>query len=409
MVGDAVNENPNRRNHTEVPKPETRNPPMITAVFPQLLRDGGIQRLSRHHAVVMATLARENGWPLELLSLSDPAGSRHFTVDGRRVEFTGFGGSRLKLTARVLAAARRTRLLSIHHINLAPTAWAARHLNSKLRYHLHVFGIDVWSPLSPLRQRALAAANLVVSISDDTTARMNAAQTVRPTRVGKLYPTLDPEFMSSLPTSANLVPLPAGVRSPYFLVVGRLSLSDSYKGVDTLISAMTLLDGSHGALRMVVVGDGDDRPRLEALARRHQVADRVVFLGRQPDESLRHLLARCDFFALPSGMEGFGIVFLEAMANRKAVIGGNQGGTIEIIQEGKTGLMVPFNDAAAQARAIERLMESPEERRAMGEAGHQRLVDVFAFEHFERRYREILLDEAKLSGLPVRDRGLSSS
>lgn len=372
---------------------------MITAVFPQLLREGGIQRLSRHHAMVLSTLCREQGWPLKLLSLADPAGPGTISFDGRSADFTGFGGNRLKLTLAVLRAARQTGLLSLHHVNLAPMGWVARRINSKLRYHVHVFGIDVWNPLSSVRQRALGGADLVVSISDDTTARMNAAQAVKPPRVALLYPTLDPEFLQDLAEEPTIQQLPPGVRGPFFLVVGRLSVADQYKGVDTLVDAMSRLGGEHRNLRMVVVGDGNDRPRLEALAREKQVADRVLFLGRQPDDMLRRLLALCDFFALPSGKEGFGIVFLEAMANRKATIGGNQGGTIEIIREGETGLMVPFDDAAAQARAIERLVAAPDHCRAMGEAGYQRLLDVFAFPHFERRYRDILTEEAALSNI----------
>lgn len=378
------------------------NKPVITAVFPQLLREGGIQRLSRHHAIVLSALAREQGWPLTLYSLADPVGPGRVSVDGRHADFTGFGGNRLKLTLKVMQAARTARLLSLHHVNLAPMGWMARRFNSRLRYHVHVFGIDVWSPLPAMRQRALAGADLTISISDDTTARMNAAQARRPSRVALLYPTLDPEFMQALAVAPTPEQLPPGVRNPYFLVVGRLSVADQYKGVDTLIKALARLGPEHAALRMVAVGDGNDRPRLEALARELQVADRVLFLGRQPDEMLRRLLALCDFFALPSGKEGFGIVFLEAMANRKATIGGNQGGTIEIIQEGRTGLMVPFDDADAQARALARLAGSADECRAMGDAGYQRLLDVFAFPHFEARYREILLDEARLAKLPLK-------
>ena len=93
---------------------------------------------------------------------------------------------------------------------------------------------------------------------------------------------------------------------------------------------------------------------------------------------------------LPSGQEGFGIVFLEAMRYSKPCIGGNTGGTPEVIEDGRTGILVPFGDEPALATALERLLGDPELRLEMGRAGRQRLAERFVFERYRDRLAVIL-------------------
>ncbi len=134
---------------------------------------------------------------------------------------------------------------------------------------------------------------------------------------------------------------------------------------------------------LVLVGEGEDRPRLEQLARDSGVADHIHFLFGLKQEELFACYAHCDVFALPSRGEGFGLVFLEAMACAKPAIGGAHGGTPDVIEDGLTGLLVPHGDAALLSSALESLLADPSRAYEMGARGRERVQADYTFERFQ--------------------------
>jgi len=153
------------------------------------------------------------------------------------------------------------------------------------------------------------------------------------------------------------------------LCVGRM---EPLKGMDALIRAAALLAGRRpdlrGRLRVALVGgDGESRPagwnaeqrRLNALRHELGIADRVSFLGAQPQEQLPAFFAAADVVAVPSHYESFGMVALEALAAGAAVVASNAGGLALTLEDGRSGLLFPPDDHAALAAQIERLLDSP--------------------------------------------------
>jgi glycosyltransferase involved in cell wall biosynthesis len=119
-----------------------------------------------------------------------------------------------------------------------------------------------------------------------------------------------------------------------------LEEGSGHKGCDRLIEALPAVLRRCGPVKYVVVGKGDDRPRLHDLARRHGVADYVTFSGFVPDDELPDYYRLADVFAMPSVAEGFGIVFLEAMACGTPVLAGNLDGSVDAVADGDLGLLV---------------------------------------------------------------------
>jgi glycosyltransferase involved in cell wall biosynthesis len=105
--------------------------------------------------------------------------------------------------------------------------------------------------------------------------------------------------------------------------------------------------------------------------------------------------AHCNVFALPSRGEGFGLVFLEAMAHGKPVIGGAHGGTPDVVEDGVTGLLVPHGDVALLSGALESLLTDPARASAMGERGRESVQTAYTFEQFQlgltRTMEDVLL------------------
>jgi glycosyltransferase involved in cell wall biosynthesis len=135
----------------------------------------------------------------------------------------------------------------------------------------------------------------------------------------------------------------------------------------------------------MIVGDGDDRKRLEDLVRENGLSDRVIFTGVVSDEELIGFYKACDVFLMPSRQEGFGIVFLEAMAFEKPVIGGNHGGTPEVIVDNETGFLVEHGDVNSLADRIIRLLLDGELCKRMGQAGRRRVEENYTFDPFRKR------------------------
>jgi glycosyltransferase involved in cell wall biosynthesis len=235
---------------------------------------------------------------------------------------------------------------------------------------------------------------VVLAPSQDT-ANHVVEQHVRRERIRVLPWALDPE-LEALPENA-----PEGKRPPGYpegrviLTVGRWQANERYKGMDTLVTALPRLLTRWPELQLLAVGDGDDRAWLEDLAEKNGVNRHVHFLSGLSFAELAACYDACEMFALPSRGEGFGLVYLEAMAHSKPVIGGAHGGAPEVIEDGVTGYLVPHGDAAQLATSIETLLSDPAMAQKMGGRGRQRVEREFRFSVFAKSLKRILREQCE--------------
>jgi glycosyltransferase involved in cell wall biosynthesis len=152
-------------------------------------------------------------------------------------------------------------------------------------------------------------------------------------------------------------------------------------------------------LALIIVGDGPERPRLEATSRTLGMQDRVVFTGAREQSDTLALMAACDLFVLNSTVEGFPHVVLEALALGLPVIATAVGGTPEVIRDGETGVLIQPGDEQALASAVARLLASPEERRRLGENGRL-AAGQLSFAALVAQTEAVLLDAAGARRIP---------
>ena len=156
------------------------------------------------------------------------------------------------------------------------------------------------------------------------------------------------------------------------LFVGRIDLEQ--KGLDTLVRAVALLPPSDGTRIRLVGEDWGGTAALRSLAQRLGVAERMTFVGRVDQAALHDEYANADYLVLPSVFEPFGIVLLEAMAARLPVIASRVGGIPEIVEDGRTGLLIEPGDPVALAHAMTDLSEAAELRNSMGREARDRVI-----------------------------------
>lgn len=200
----------------------------------------------------------------------------------------------------------------------------------------------VWLAEKPIPWVYRRAAFHAISDStrDDLVARGVSAD-----RIQVIYPGVD---------ATRLTPDPEGTRTrnPSFLYVGRLK---RYKGVETAIRAVGLARQGGSPVELAIAGQGDDRPRLERLTAELGLTDAVRFLGFVSEDEKRTLLRRSWATVFPSPKEGWGITNVEAAACGTPAVASDSPGLRESVRHGETGLLVPGDDPAALADALQRL------------------------------------------------------
>ena len=292
---------------------------------------------------------------------------------------------------------RRNRIDVIHGTEKPRDAVYAtvlgRLTGAKSVVHMHVKWSDEYSKPARL---AVAKADAVLSISDYVTGTVADMGVPR----GRIHTVLnaldasgwDPAIDGSAVRREFAIPTDA----PVLTSVSRLF---SWKGQRELVQAMPAVLERFPETRLLIVGGdelfvhgGSFTAELRQLASDLGVEHRVVFTGERRD--VAQIMAASDVYAMPSFEEPFGVVFLEAMAMRLPVVGIDNGGTPEVVEHGRSGLLSPPWDVPALATNITTLIAHAELRTEMGEHGRRRVLDHFTPERMaqevEAAYRAIL-------------------
>lgn len=289
----------------------------------------------------------------------------------------------------------RPKLVFCAHVGISPVARLIQRLTGT-PYWVMLYGIDVWCELAPAKVEALRAAQQLVAISRFTLESASARHGLQGCQSVFLAPTFSVDESRS---AENQPDIAAPEQTPAVLTVGRLAASERYKGHDVMLDAWPMVLREIPEARYIIVGDGDDRLRLEQRAKELGLFGSVVFKGAVSGAELQSCYDDCRVFALPARTEldpraprgeGFGIVFLEAMAHGKPVVGPNVGAPTEFIRDGEHGLLVDPLNPANIAEALVELLAHPERARQMGEAGRAWVQREYSYVVFRERLRKIL-------------------
>jgi phosphatidylinositol alpha-1,6-mannosyltransferase len=366
---------------------------VLLGLFSELDTPGGVQRAGRHVAAVMSEFAAGHNMECRLLSLNDSPELHRMSVGTREFVFTGSARGKARFSATAAGAARgRAKLVVAGHPYLAPVARGTKFFAREAKSIVWTHGLEVWEPLSILRRRALRNADLVIAPTNDTANHVALQQEVLRERIRVLPWSLDPQFetlIAAKPAPSLPTNFPEG---RVILTVGRWFADERYKGMDTLITALPRLLMEWPNVQLVAVGEGNDQEWLEQIADGRGVRRHVHFLGGLTYSEVAACYQACEIFALPSRGEGFGFVYLEAMACGKPVIGGAHGGAPEVIDDGKTGYLVQHGDAGQLATSLEALLADPVLAREMGARGRERVEREFRFNVFAKSFKKIMRD-----------------
>ena len=310
------------------------------------------------------------------------------------------GRIRLTLALATYLIKHRPDHVYCGHINLAPmVSQLCRTL--KVPYTVLTYGKEVWQPLPTKDSKALAAADRIWTISRYSRDLACGANDISQDKFDMLPCVVDGTAFKPGQPPNKLTEQYQLQGSRVLTTVARLWKGDIYKGVDVTIRALPKIAAVFPNVKYVVIGRGDDQPRLAQLAADLGVADRVVFAGFIPDEALMDHYRLADVYVMPS-KEGFGIVYLEAMACGVPTIAGDDDGSADPLQDGRAGWQVPHrNPEAVAAACIEAL--SGTDPRCNGDWLRQQALAKFSAPALVTQLRKLLNIDVK-NNLAERDR-----
>ena len=349
---------------------------------------GGVAKVNRdlfkawtaHPAIDGVTVVPRSGGAA---SIEAPPG-----VDHRPAAATG-AGAFLRETARVVAAGDYGGVFA-GHIHLAPFAALAAQ-RAGVPWILLLHGIEAWGPphwpatqsraMTALTLRAARTADTFVTVSDVTRQRYARRVGLRP-EDGVVVPnSVDARSFGAGPKRADLLERYGLANRTVLLTLARLSAAERYKGVDETMEALPALAETHPDVAYLVCGSGDDRDRLEAKAVSLGVADRVVFAGYVDEAEKADHYRLADAFVMPGWGEGFGIVYLEALACGVPVVASSRDASREAVRDGELGVVVDPHDPASVVEGI---------RNALGRSkGVPPGLDHFSQERFAKRWKAV--------------------
>ena len=294
--------------------------------------------------------------------------------------------------ASYFAIVHKPNLIITTHLNLTPIAQRIKQI-AGIPYWTSAHGTEAWGVTDVRRQASIQAANLILSVSSYTRDRIVKEQAISPQRIGLLPNTFDESrFTVDAKSTSLLRRYELRPDQPVIFTLGRLAKSEAYKGYDKVLLALPAIRKVIPNVHYVLAGEGDDRPRIESLIQRMQLQDCVTLTGYIPESELAAHYNLCDVFAMPSKGEGFGIVYLEAMACGKPVLGGNQDGAIDALCDGQLGALVSPDNIQEIASTIVEIIKGtyPNTLIYQPEALRQEVVQTFGFKRFQNTLSEYL-------------------
>ena len=284
--------------------------------------------------------------------------------------FKGFGLNRIDFALKTLNKGLKADLIILSHINLAIIGLLIKTINPNCKVWLIAHGIEVWRPLSFIKKLFLKRCDKIVCVSNYTREQVKSRHQTDPLKCVVLNNAVDP-FIKLPKTFVK----PSHLLKRYHLVadnqviftLSRLASTEQYKGHDQVIKVISKLKDKFPKIKYILAGkyDHQEEIRIQKLITDNNVDEQVILTGFIEEYEFTDHFLLADLFVLPSKKEGFGIVFIEALACGLPVICGNADGSVDAILNGVLGKAINVDDLNELDEAITADLNTPltEERR----------------------------------------------
>ncbi|RZL38590.1 MAG: glycosyltransferase family 1 protein [Pedobacter sp.] len=305
----------------------------------------------------------------------------------------GFRSNKFLYLLAVLKNAFIADTIMLSHIHLLPFAKLIRKLSPKKRIILFAHGIEVWKPLAKWKQEFLNGIE-IWAVSNYTAEVLQKSNYVEHQNISVLNNSLSRNYSYSIKKNSE-----ASFRDQYQIAAGekllltvcRLSSSEQYKGYDLVLLALKDVIKIYPNVKYIIAGKADDmeRERVLQLIQDCKLEAHVTLIGYLDEDKIKKLYQLADIFAMPSKGEGFGLVYLEAVANGCSVLAGNADGSKDALLNGKLGLLADPENGDAIYQGLIQLLQQPITEDEI--VRRQQMVEAnFGFERYVEKVERLL-------------------
>lgn len=287
---------------------------------------------------------------------------------------------------------RKPNLVITTHLNFSIASyWLKRFLG--IPYWTVVHGVEAWDIQRPALKTALQHADRIISVSNYTRDRLLKEQQLNPEKIVLLPNTFDADRFKIAPKPEYLLKrYGLTLDHSIILTVARLDKSEQYKGYDQIIQGLAQIRHHIPNVHYILVGKGSDRSRIAQLISQLDLQNCVTLAGFIPDTELGDHYNLCDVFAMPSKGEGFGIVYLEALACGKPTLGGSKDGAVDALCNGELGALVDPDNVEEIAQTLTQILQKsyPHPIMYQPEKLRQKVIEIYGFDRFKQTLLEII-------------------
>lgn len=356
---------------------------------------GGIEKFNRGFLKALNELESENIVISDSFSAYDTSEN---TLYYPTEKYKGFNKHRLKFVVSSVWNARHYDIIVLGHINMAVAGFLIKLIYPFKKLLVITHGIEVWSDLPFVKKSVLHNSNMILAVSNFTKSNLIAKHRIKQNKITIFYNTIDPYFEKPEDFSKpDYLGLRYGIRkSDYVLyTLTRLSSAEKYKGYDLVIQSLPEIKKSISNVKYILAGKADDKEfeRITNMVKELDLQNEIILAGFLPDTELIDHYRLADLFIMPSQKEGFGIVFIEAMACGLEVIAGNKDGSVDALQGGKLGTLIdPENRNILIETVISKYNNLRQGSKEEKEKIQSQVIGTFGFERYKSRLKGILTE-----------------
>lgn len=355
---------------------------------------GGIEKFNRAFLKALADHENEGIVVADAMSAYDSGtDDRYFRAE----HYTAFNGSVIRFVYRVIKSAKQYNTIVLAHINLGFIGLIIKKVAPKTQIVLITHGIEVSERLTASRRRTVKDADLILAVSRFTKETIQKIHNIAPEKIIIFPNTIDPYFAAPvlfnkpgyLADRYGILP-----QTPVIFTLTRLSHDEKYKGYDKVMEIMPSLKERFPNVRYILSGkhDAEEKSRLEVLRQKNNLEKNLILTGFVKEEEIIDHFLLADAFIMPSRAEGFGIVFIEAMACGLSVIAGNKDGSVDALRNGELGSLVDPADEAEILETLQTILhkKSEDSNTEKKKALQQKVYQSFGFDMYKKNLQKIL-------------------
>lgn len=358
-------------------------------------KTGGIEKFNRAFLKALHELSIDDVIDADALSSHDKDPDEKYF---HKTRFRAFNGNKLLFAFCSVKQAFKYDTFIIGHINLALVGYLIKKLKPTAKLILITHGIEVWMPQTRFKKKLLQSCDTILSVSNYTKDRILFYNPYIQADKIKIFPnTLDPYF----PLPANfdkpghlLERYNLGVDKQIILTVTRMAYTEKYKGYDNIIKVLKSIKSKIPSAYYLLGGksESQEKNRIDVLMEKFGATDFLQLLGYISDKELTDHYLLADAFVMPSKKEGFGIVFIEALACGRNVVAGNKDGSADALMNGELGLLIDPDNEEELEEAIIKSLNRKTTNESMLEI-QKKVIEQFGFNQYKNRLQQILLND----------------